>query len=64
MTMTTVDLRVEAAVEARRLANARALLRDGDERLGFPGVRDFVSQSTDHSDAFLQGFAGDRCGHT
>jgi hypothetical protein len=34
MTMTTVDLRVEAAVEARRLAAARALLCDGDERAG------------------------------
>lgn len=28
----TVDLRAEAAAEARRLASARALLRDGDER--------------------------------
>ncbi len=28
----TVDLRAEAAAEVRRLANARALLRDGDER--------------------------------
>ena len=34
MTMTTADLRVEAAVEARRLADARALLCDGDERAG------------------------------
>jgi hypothetical protein len=32
--MTTVDLRVEATIEARRLANARAVLRDGDERAG------------------------------
>ena len=32
MTMIMVDLRAEAAVEARRLASARALLRDGDER--------------------------------
>jgi len=31
MTMTTVDLRSEATAEARRLTNARALLRDGDE---------------------------------
>lgn len=30
--MTTCDLRVEAAAEARRLTIARALLRDGDER--------------------------------
>jgi hypothetical protein len=30
--MIMVDLRAEAAVEARRLAGARALLRDGDER--------------------------------
>lgn len=30
MTMTTVNLRSEATAEARRLANARALLRDGD----------------------------------
>lgn len=29
---TTVDLRIEAAVEARRLAAARILLRDGDQR--------------------------------
>ena len=28
----TVDLRAEAAAEVRRLASARALLRDGDER--------------------------------
>jgi len=34
VTMTTVDLRVEAAVEARRLAAARALLCNGDERVG------------------------------
>lgn len=34
MTMTTVDLRVEAAVEARRLAEARVRLRNGDERVG------------------------------
>ena len=32
VTMTTVDLRAEATAEARRLAGARALLRDGDER--------------------------------
>lgn len=32
MTMSTVDLRTEAAAEARRLATARALLRDGDAR--------------------------------
>jgi hypothetical protein len=31
-TTTTVDLRDEAAAEVRRLANARALLRDGDQR--------------------------------
>jgi hypothetical protein len=30
--MTTVDLKVEATVEARRLASARALVCDGDER--------------------------------
>lgn len=34
MTMTTVDLRIEAAAEARRLADARALLCNGDERAG------------------------------
>jgi hypothetical protein len=34
VTMTTVDLRVEAAAEARRLTDARALLCDGDERAG------------------------------
>ncbi len=32
MTMRTVDLRTEAAAEVRRLASARALFRDGDER--------------------------------
>lgn len=32
MTMRTVDLRAEAAAEVCRLASARALLRDGDER--------------------------------
>jgi hypothetical protein len=32
MTMTTVDLRAEAAAEAGRLARARAMVRDGDER--------------------------------
>lgn len=32
MTMTTVHLRDEAAAEVRRLAGARAMLRDGDER--------------------------------
>lgn len=32
MTMSTVDLRTEAAVEVRRLASARATLRDGDQR--------------------------------
>ena len=32
MTVSTVDLRAEAAAEVSRLANARALLRDGDER--------------------------------
>jgi hypothetical protein len=32
MTMRTVDLRDEAAAEARRLARGRTLLRDGDER--------------------------------
>lgn len=34
MTMTTVDLRIDAAAEARRLADARALLCNGDERAG------------------------------
>ena len=32
MTISTVDLQAEAAAEVRRLTNARALLRDGDER--------------------------------
>ena len=32
MTMSTVDLRAEAAAEVRRLASARAQRRDGDER--------------------------------
>lgn len=32
MTMITVDLRADAAAEARRLTAARVLLRDGDER--------------------------------
>jgi hypothetical protein len=32
MTMNSVDLRTEAAAEVRRLASARALIRDGDER--------------------------------
>jgi hypothetical protein len=32
MAMSTVDLRVEAAAESRRLAGVRALLREGDER--------------------------------
>ena len=31
MTMTTVDLRAEAAAEVRRLERARAVVRDGDE---------------------------------
>ena len=34
MTLHTVDLRSEAAAEARRLANARARVRDDDERAG------------------------------
>ena len=32
MTLTVVDLRTEAAAEARRLTSARAMLRDGDQR--------------------------------
>ena len=32
MTLKVVDLRAEAAAEARRLTTARALLRDGDQR--------------------------------
>ena len=32
MTLTTVDLKTEAAAEAARLAFARAMVRDGDER--------------------------------